>query len=305
MSGELKITQIEKAEKKLREKGCKKKIGDLWDVPLDVLEIDRRFDFRRSQNSKKLKSMAQDILEKGILNPPIAIYSIDSDEIALAVGFRRVKSFKRNKKDYVPCRIFISKKVIAEEIFQLIVSDNIHREDMKPLELALFYHSWIKETGLKQKELAERIHRSDTYISDVLRPLEKLSDEEIDKILTSELTRSQLLEISKIDDKKIRIELIRKEESVRKIRELIVKQKDNKKLKLPNPKTFELPNEITQTSLGEAKIHLRIEFPTDEWRHENVLEILNHLIYSIKKFSEKRNYQTSFPLFDLFKAVKK
>jgi len=86
MSPELRNSDLQKAEKRLIEKGFKKMVGDLWDAPIDQLKIDKKFCFRRSRSSKVLKSMAQDIKKKGILNLPIAIYSLETDEIVLAIG---------------------------------------------------------------------------------------------------------------------------------------------------------------------------------------------------------------------------
>jgi len=288
MSNELEKSELQKAEKRLLEKGCKRKTGDLWEVPISVLKIDQKYCFRKSRNSTLLKSMAKDIGEKGILNLPTAIYSLETDEVVLAVGFGRVSCLKINKKDYIPCRIFFNKRIEPQEIFNLILSDNLHREDMKPIELALLFRTWMREAGLSQKELAEKIHRSETYVSEILSPLNKLSEEEIKKILTSELKRSQIMELAKIDDKDQRAVLIDNQASVREIREL-TRQKKNIEEK-SNPRIFRLSDRAVKTTLGNAVLDLIIQFPDLGWKNEDVVEILAELITKLRESSDEDSH---------------
>jgi len=302
MPHELEKSQIKKAEERLIKKSCKK-IGDLWDVPLNLLKMDRKFDFRRKRNPEILKSMSRDIEEKGLLNPPIAVYSIRDDQLILAVGFGRVRSVKRNKKGSILCRILFRKEVIPEEIYDLIVRDNVHREQMKPIELALLYRSWMKEKGLTQKDLAEKIHKSETYLSELLYPLKKLSEEEIELILTSELTRSQIMEIAKIDDRNLRLRLIKNKAPVRKIREILKKsKKKERKAESSNPRVFEFANDSARTALGDAKVRLKIEFPSDNWNEANVLEVLYRIISVIEETS--RSFNAYFEPLDFLRRFK-
>jgi ParB-like chromosome segregation protein Spo0J len=172
------------------------------------------------------------------------------------------------------------------------------------LELALLYRSLLIEAGLTQKELAKRIHKSETYLSEILGPLKKLTDEEIEKILTSGLSRSQIVELVKIGDRKLRSELMQKKESVRTIRKLTAKRKNNKE-KRSSPRIFKLSCENIKTSLGDAKISVKIEFPSDIWGNENIIEVLNQIIVSIKESSMKENHQMDFLPFDDFKEVQR
>jgi ParB family transcriptional regulator, chromosome partitioning protein len=285
MNSKLSPSDLEKAEKRLLEKGCMRKAADLWEVPLSVLKIDEKYCFRRSRKSTFLRSLAEDIADKGILNLPTAIYSLETDEIVLVVGFGRVASLKINQKEYVPCRIYFNKRIEPQEIFNLILSDNIHREDMKPIELALLYRSWMKKAGLSQKELAEKIHKSETYLSEILGPLKTLSEEEIDAILTSGLTRSQIMELAKIDDKDKRVELVDRKASVRKIRELTGKQKN--KDKEANPRIFRLSDKAVKNTFGNVKIDLTIQFSDVGWKNADVVEILMEIIEKLRERSEE------------------
>ena len=288
MSNELEKSELQKAEKRLLEKGCKKKTDDMWEVPIKELKIDSKYCFRRSRNSALLKSMAGDIEKKGILNLPVAIYSLETDELVLAVGFGRVDCLNMNKKEYAPCRILINQRIESEEIFELILTDNLHREDMKPVELAIYYRTWMRETGMNQKELAEKINKSETYVSEIIGPLSKLSEEEIEKITTSELKRSQIMELAKIEDKDKRIELIGKGASVREIRELTNKQKN--KGKEFNPRIFRLSDKAVKTTLGNAKMNLTIQFPEVGWKNEDVVEIFAEIITKLRESFEKDSH---------------
>lgn len=287
MSIELDPTALKKAEKRLLAKGCKKKADDMWEVPLKELIIDRKYCFRRSRNSELLKSMAEDIEKKGLLNLPVAIYAQETDELVLAVGFGRVDSFTINKKECLPCRILINQKIESEEIFELILTDNLHREDMKPVELAIFFRTWMSETGMSQKELAEKINKSETYVSEIIGPLGKLSEEEIEAILTSELRRSQIMELAKIEDRGKRIELRERGASVREIREIVGKQKN--KAKETDPNIFCLSDKAAKCSMGDAEIQLAIKFPDQRWRNEDVIELLAGIIEKLGESSKENN----------------
>ena len=287
MSNELEKSELQKAEKRLLEKGCKKKTDDMWEVPIKELKIDSKYCFRRSRNSALLKSMAGDIKKKGVLNLPVAIYSLETDELVLAVGFGRVDCLNMNKKEYAPCRILINQRIESEEIFELILTDNLHREDMKPVELAIFYRTWMSETGMSQKELAQKISRSETYLSEILGPLKTLSEEEIDRILTSGLTRSQIMELAKIEDKNKRLELIEKGASVREIREIVGKQKN--KVKETDPNIFCLSDKAAKCSIGDAEIQLAIKFRDQHWRNEDVIELLAGIIEKLSESSKENN----------------
>lgn len=292
MGAGLKITEIQKAEKRLIEKGCRRKIGDMWDVPIDQLKIDKKYCFRKSRNSKVLKSMAQDIKKKGILNFPTAIYSLKSDEIILATGFGRLECMKMNKKDFVPCRIFISKEVDPEELYSLNVSDNYFREDMKPIELGLLFRTWMKETGISQKEMAEKIHRSETYLSEILSPLKKLSEEEIERILTLELKRSKIMEIAKIEDKELRIQLIDSNASVREIRNIINNQENTKKAEDSDIRIFNISDEV-ESSVGKVQVNLELKFPNENHTIKDVTFVLNETIRKVEGSLNKHNSNIS------------
>lgn len=299
MTLELEKSRIEKSEQSLIAKGCVK-IGDLWDVPLPVLKADEKFGFRRVRDPEKFESMALDIREKGILNPPLAIYSIEKDDLILAAGYGRVESLNKNKNVSVLCRVLIRERIEPEEIYDLIISDNLHREDMKPLELAFLYRSWMNEKGLTQKELAQRIHKSETYLSELLNPLKKLSMEEIRLILTSGLSRSQVVEIARIEVKEVRIELIKKRESVRNLRKLIAEQYGTGNVKPVNQRIFEFSRNDVRTSLGEAKVRLKIEFRSERWTGENILETLDLIAAAMKEFPDKDGFRNDFQSFDSF-----
>jgi ParB family chromosome partitioning protein len=287
MGTKLNPSDLQKAEKRLLAKGCKRKTGDLWEVPISVLKIDQKYCFRKSRNSTLLKAMAGDIEKKGILNLPVAIYSLETDELVLAVGFGRVACLNMNKKEYAPCRILINQRIESEEIFELILTDNLHREDMKPVELAIFYRTWMRETGMNQKEMAEEINKSETYISELIGPLSKLSDEEIEMILTSDLKRSQVMELAKIEDKGKRIELMERGASVREIREITGKQKNMAKETDPN--VFCLSDKAAKCSMGDAEIQLAIKFPDQRWRNEDVIELLAGIIEKLSESSKENN----------------
>ncbi|MBN2245297.1 MAG: hypothetical protein JW755_05590 [Candidatus Aminicenantes bacterium] len=154
---------------------------------------------------------------------------------------------------------------------------------------------------MRQKDLAGKICKKESYVSEILRPLKRLSDKELEKAKESGLSRSQLLEISKINEKELRLKLIEEKTPVKQIRKLRNKKSEGNKLVISQSKVFEFSKDRITTSLGDARASLKIEFPSGDWKKGNVKEVLFKMMNFLGEFSSNDDERSELLSFDKFK----
>lgn len=126
---------------------------------------------RKTFNESSLIELANSIKEHGILQP-ILIYKNDNEYFLIA-GERRLKASKIAK---LPTIRAILVDIQLEKLRELALIENIQREDLNPLDLALSYEALIKDYGITQDELAVKLQKSRTQITNTLSLL-RLPDE--------------------------------------------------------------------------------------------------------------------------------
>jgi len=123
-----------------------------------------------------LRSLADSIREHGILQPLI-VAKIEEEipsgikvSYELIVGERRLKAAKMAGLNFVP--VMIRKKTENKEKLELALVENIQRADLNSLEKARGYERLIKEFGLTQKQIAEKIGQSRELVANTIRLLQ-------------------------------------------------------------------------------------------------------------------------------------
>lgn len=183
-------------------------------------------------DSKALKQLGESIKEHGVLQPVILKPSIDNQYILVA-GERRVRASLIAGKKTVPAIIRDYNSIFLTE---LAILENLQREDLTPIEEAVAYEKAIKNLGLTQAELARKIGKSRSYITNVVGllnlPLNVISD--VNKGFIS-MGHAKIL--SKLDDNEfitVLAEKIKEDKlTVRKLEEIVRKRNDKKKKKKP------------------------------------------------------------------------
>lgn len=119
-------------------------------------------------DEESLSSLAASIKEIGILQP-LLVRKIGNDEYELIAGERRWRAARRAGLQRVPV---ITESIDDATSLRHAIVENLHREDLNPLEEAAAYQQLIEEFGLTHEEVAHQVGKSRAAISNTLRLLQ-------------------------------------------------------------------------------------------------------------------------------------
>ena len=147
-----------------------------------------------------LEDLKASIKEHGIIQP-IVISPFGEEQFLIIAGERRFSAAKEMGLKTVPA---IIRTVDEHRRLEVQIIENIHRQELSPVEEAAAYRKLMEEFSLSQRQLAARLGKSPAAINETIRIL-SLPEEILESVRTSErLTRSVLLEISKLEDETMR-----------------------------------------------------------------------------------------------------
>lgn len=118
---------------------------------------------RKNFNESSIAELADSIKEYGILQP-ILVYE-ENNEFFLIAGERRLRASKIAKLTSIKAIVVDIK---PEKLREMALIENIQREDLNPIDLALSYESLIKDYNITQDELAHRMQKSRPQITNTL-----------------------------------------------------------------------------------------------------------------------------------------
>ena len=121
---------------------------------------------RKKFDEDALRELSESIKLYGVLQP--LLVSDKKDYYEIVAGERRWRAAKMAGLKEIPVVI---KEFSAQEIVEISLIENIQREDLNPVEEAMAYRRLIDEFKLKQDEIAERVSRSRTAVTNSLRLL--------------------------------------------------------------------------------------------------------------------------------------
>jgi len=185
---------------------------------------------RKTFDEDALIELAESIKQFGILQPLLVQDKKDYYEII--AGERRWRAAKLAGLKEVPV---IIKNLTKQEIVEISLIENIQREDLNPIEEAIAYKRLLSEFNLKQDEIAERVSKSRTAITNAMRLL-KL-DERVQQMLVDDLISSgharALLSIEDVEQQYLLAQQIFDQKlSVRETEKLVKHTNDGKKIVL-------------------------------------------------------------------------
>ncbi|MBS5621190.1 ParB/RepB/Spo0J family partition protein [Eubacterium sp.] len=188
---------------------------------------------RKNFDKEALQELADSIKQFGIIQPIVVQKKDDYYEII--AGERRWRAAKLAKLKEVPV---IIKEYSNREVMEIALIENIQRKDLNPIEEALAYKSLIDEYSLKQEELANRVSKSRTAITNSMRLL-KLTDSVQNMLINDEISMGHARALLTLEQEDLQIEaaktIVSKGLSVRDTEKLVKSILNPKQVKLPIP----------------------------------------------------------------------
>lgn len=220
----------ERKTEQLEDKG--EKLGKEYMIKLSSIEPNQGQP-RKDFNQELISELADSIKKYGVLQPLLVQKKGDSYEII--AGERRWRAAREAGLKEVPAVI---KEYTRQQAMEIALVENIQRQDLNPIEEAQAYQQLIREFELTQEEIAERVSRSRTAITNSMRLL-KL-DERVQEMLVQGKISSgharALLTLENHDSQyQIALKIVEQKLSVREVEKLV-------KL-LGKPKKEEKPKE--------------------------------------------------------------
>lgn len=181
-----------KGNKKAGEEGEKEK-GPETLVKITMVEPNREQP-RKTFDEDALNELAESIRQFGLLQP--ILVQDRKDHYEIIAGERRWRAAKIAGLKEVPV---IIKNLTEQEIVEISLIENIQRENLNPIEEALAYKKLLNEFHLKQEEVAERVSKSRTAVTNSMRLL-KLQDEVQKMVVDEEITTGHARALLGIED---------------------------------------------------------------------------------------------------------
>ena len=181
-------------------------------------------------DKEKLDELIISIKNIGLIQP-ITVKKISKNEFQLISGERRLRAFRKLGIDKIPSYL---RKANDQESLEMALVENIHRQDLDAIEIAISYKRLIEEIKLTQEELSDKIGKKRSTVSNYLRLL-KLNPIVQSGIKDGFISMGHGRAMINIDDEKLQLSIyekvISKNLSVRNTEKLIksLKNPDQKK----------------------------------------------------------------------------
>lgn len=247
---------------------------------------------RRDFDEESLRELSDSIAEIGIVQP-ITLRKMDDGTFQIIAGERRWRASKQAGKQSIPAYI---RTADDENVMEMALIENIQREDLNSVEIALAYQHLLEQYHLTQEKLSERIGKNRTTITNYLRLLRLPAQVQV-ALQKKEIDMGHARALLSLDNPALQIkvykEIVREGLSVRKVEEMVkrlnegsdqdsqkrtakkeVLSKEYKMLKDSLSKFFRAKVQFTCSEKGKGKIS--IPFSNEE-ELEHIVELFDRL----------------------------
>lgn len=149
-----------------QDKNADQVIGNIVELDIDAIDINP-FQPRTNFNEETLRELASSIKELGVIQP-ITVRKLDFNKFQLVSGERRFRASKLIGLKTIPAYIRIAND---QESLEMALVENIQRQDLDPIEIALSYQRLIDEISLTQEQMSDRVGKKRSTIANYLRLL--------------------------------------------------------------------------------------------------------------------------------------
>ncbi|MCQ2304177.1 MAG: ParB/RepB/Spo0J family partition protein [Bacteroidales bacterium] len=262
-------------------------VGAVAEIDINLIETNP-FQPRTEFDETALNELAASIKEQGVIQP-VTVRKLGYNKYQLISGERRLRASKLAGLSKIPVFIRVAND---EQMLELALIENIHRENLNAIEVAISYQRLIAECNMTQEEVSEKVGKSRSAVANFLRLL-KLPPEVQIAIRDGHITMGHARALINIEDKEQLLKLLQKiiedELSVRETEEMADKAKEAGKDKKEKKQTNFLPENfkskiktLSQTLNTKVKVNrsltgkgsLVIDFK-DEAEFDRIMELFN------------------------------
>lgn len=148
------------------DRNADKVVGNIVELDIDAIEMNP-FQPRSNFNDEALHELAGSIRELGVIQP-ITVRKMDFNKFQLVSGERRYRASRLVGLATIPAYIRIAND---QESLEMALVENIQRQDLDPIEIALSYQRLIDEIQLTQEKMSERVGKKRSTITNYMRLL--------------------------------------------------------------------------------------------------------------------------------------
>ena len=140
--------------------------SSIGEVPLEQIEANPNQP-RQEFDEESLRELADSINELGVIQP-VTLRRIDEERYQIIAGERRFRASQLAGRGSIPAYIL---EASDENTMEMALIENIQREDLNAMEIALAYQSLIEQYHLSQEQLSKRVGKGRATIANFLRLL--------------------------------------------------------------------------------------------------------------------------------------
>lgn len=265
------LDEINKGEKEIKGDKISIRISEIRPNPYQP---------RKNFDEEKLKELAESIKQRGVFQPILVRKSLKGYE--LIAGERRMKASKMAGLKEVPAFVL---EFDDKDMMEVSLLENIQRDDLNAIEEAQAYNQIIEKLDYTQDELAKRISKSRTYVTNILRLL-KLPKKIQDLLIQNKITYGHARALLSLNDEEKMLEIanriVKENLTVRDVEKLVNQKPKSNKIKVveEDPYLINLRHNLegklsTKVDVDKKKLIIHYENNDDLNR---ILEIIGCLL---------------------------
>ncbi len=262
-------------------------VGSISELPLDKIEVNP-FQPRTDFDEDALQELAISIKELGVIQP-ITVRKLGYDMFQLISGERRFRATQIAGLNSIPVYIRIAND---QEMLEMALVENIQREQLNPVEVALSYQRLIDECKLTQEKMSERVGKKRSTITNYLRLL-KLPAEILSALKKEDISMGHARALINVNNTETQMNIFRDAVSnkftVREIEQIVkdfgntnyTKTSRNRTKSIPTFEHQKISNDLSHCLGKEVKLKVlksgkgkvEIKFNSDEELDEIIKKI--------------------------------
>ena len=254
--------------------------GAIAQIEIDKIETNP-FQPRTDFDETALNELAESIKNQGVIQP-VTVRKMGYDKYQLISGERRLRASKMARLKKIPVFIRVAND---EQMLEMALIENIHRENLNAIEVAISYQRLLEECKLTQDQLSEKVGKDRSTVANFMRLLKLPAEIQI-AIRDGYITMGHAKALVNISDKTKQLlilkRIINEDLSVRQV-ETLARQKSAKKQIQTLPESYKVQADTLSKALkmnvkvsrnSKGKGSLTINFKNDE-EFERLLDFIN------------------------------